>query len=42
LPRCDRGRSRGDHLFEEPGALDQVVALSRRWFIDHLPIEEKA
>jgi len=30
------------HLFEEPGALDQVVALSRRWFIDHLPIEEKA
>jgi len=30
------------HLFEEPGALDQVVALSRRWFIDHLPIEAKA
>ncbi|HEV7719299.1 MAG TPA: alpha/beta hydrolase [Arsenicitalea sp.] len=23
------------HLFEEPGALDEVVALSRQWFLDH-------
>ncbi len=29
------------HLFEEPGALEQVVELSRRWFVDHLPIEAK-
>ncbi|MGA8045583.1 MAG: phosphoribosyltransferase family protein [Dermatophilaceae bacterium] len=25
------------HLFEEPGALDQVVALSRDWFVRHIP-----
>ncbi len=24
------------HLFEEPGALEQVAALARDWFIDHL------
>ncbi len=24
------------HLFEEPGAIDQVIALSRDWFADHL------
>lgn len=24
------------HLFEEPGALDEVVSLARSWFIDHL------
>ncbi len=24
------------HLFEEPGALEQVIALSRRWFLEHL------
>jgi pimeloyl-ACP methyl ester carboxylesterase len=24
------------HLFEEPGALDIVIALTRRWFEDHL------
>lgn len=24
------------HLFEEPGALEQVTALSQRWFLDHL------
>ena len=24
------------HLFEEPGTLDQVVALARGWFADHL------
>jgi alpha-beta hydrolase superfamily lysophospholipase len=24
------------HLFEEPGALEQVVALAREWFITHL------
>jgi dienelactone hydrolase len=24
------------HLFEEPGALDQVAALSRSWFVRHL------
>ena len=25
------------HLFEEPGALDNVAALAARWFSDHLP-----
>lgn len=25
------------HLFEEPGALEEVARLSRDWFIDHLP-----
>jgi putative phosphoribosyl transferase len=25
------------HLFEEPGALDQVAALARDWFAAHLP-----
>jgi putative phosphoribosyl transferase len=25
------------HLFEEPGALEQVSALAARWFADHLP-----
>lgn len=25
------------HLFEEPGTLDQVVALARAWFLDFLP-----
>jgi putative phosphoribosyl transferase len=24
------------HLFEEPGALDAVASLARRWFTDHL------
>ena len=24
------------HLFEEPGTLDQVTELARRWFLDHL------
>jgi pimeloyl-ACP methyl ester carboxylesterase len=24
------------HLFEEPGALEQVATLTRRWFLDHL------
>jgi dienelactone hydrolase len=24
------------HLFQEPGALEQVAELARRWFIDHL------
>jgi putative phosphoribosyl transferase len=24
------------HLFEEPGALDQVIELARGWFVDHL------
>lgn len=24
------------HLFEEPGALEQVALLARRWFLDHL------
>ena len=23
------------HLFEEPGALDQVAHLARGWFVDH-------
>ena len=25
------------HLFEEPGALDQVATLARDWFTRHLP-----
>jgi len=25
------------HLFEEPGALDQVAAAARDWFVHHLP-----
>jgi dienelactone hydrolase len=25
------------HLFEEPGALEQVAALAARWFEDHVP-----
>lgn len=25
------------HLFEEPGALDEVVGLARQWFLDFLP-----
>ena len=24
------------HLFEEPGTLEQVAALAREWFLDHL------
>jgi pimeloyl-ACP methyl ester carboxylesterase len=24
------------HLFEEPGALDQVIDLARKWFVRHL------
>jgi pimeloyl-ACP methyl ester carboxylesterase len=25
------------HLFEEPGALEQVAQLARDWFTEHLP-----
>jgi len=28
------------HLFEEPGALEQVAALARDWFVRHLPRKE--
>jgi hypothetical protein len=28
--------SGASHLFEEPGTLEMVVALSRQWFEDHL------
>ena len=28
---------RATHLFEEPGALEQVARLAGRWFVDHLP-----
>lgn len=24
------------HLFEEPGALEEVARLARNWFVDHL------
>jgi hypothetical protein len=27
---------RATHLFEEPGTLEQVAALARDWFVDHL------
>lgn len=30
------------HLFEEPGTLDQVVALAREWFLEHLPAQPSA
>ena len=30
------------HLFEEPGALEQVAALAARWFEDHLPPDDAA
>jgi dienelactone hydrolase len=30
------------HLFEEPGALEQVSALAARWFEDHLPPADAA
>lgn len=30
------------HLFEEPGTLDQVIALAQKWFTDHLAIVEQA
>jgi putative phosphoribosyl transferase len=30
------------HLFEEPGALEQVSALAARWFEDHLPPDDAA
>ena len=26
------------HLFEEPGALEQVAQLARDWFVHHLPV----
>jgi hypothetical protein len=26
------------HLFEEPGTLESVVALTRTWFLTHLPV----
>jgi putative phosphoribosyl transferase len=29
------------HLFEEPGALDEVMALACRWFTDHLVAQEQ-
>jgi putative phosphoribosyl transferase len=28
---------RATHLFEEPGALDQVARLARDWFVRYLP-----
>jgi putative phosphoribosyl transferase len=30
------------HLFEEPGALESVVALARTWFLRHLATEREA
>lgn len=30
------------HLFEEPGALDQVAALAERWFARHLALADPA
>lgn len=30
------------HLFEEPGTLDQVIALAQKWFTDHLASAEQA
>jgi hypothetical protein len=28
------------HLFEEPGALEEVARLARDWFLRHLPTDE--
>ncbi len=28
---------RATHLFEEPGAMEQVAGLARGWFLEHLP-----
>src|SRR5579875_2129976 len=28
------------HLFEEPGALEEVVRLATRWFLEHFPTKE--
>lgn len=30
------------HLFEEPGALEQVAELARSWFLTYLPVESAA
>jgi pimeloyl-ACP methyl ester carboxylesterase len=30
------------HLFEEPGALDQVIELARQWFTRHLTGRSRA
>jgi pimeloyl-ACP methyl ester carboxylesterase len=30
------------HLFEEPGALEEVTKLAGRWFADHLPVRDVA
>ncbi len=42
--RCERRISvvpGATHLFEEPGALEQVVDLARAWFLDHLGAEPR-
>jgi pimeloyl-ACP methyl ester carboxylesterase len=42
--RCDKDLQvvpGATHLFEEPGTLDQVIALAGRWFRDHLGQEER-
>ncbi len=28
------------HLFEEPGTLDDVIDLARKWFVDHLSVSK--
>lgn len=28
------------HLFEEPGTLDEVIDLARKWFVDHLSVSK--
>ena len=30
------------HLFEEPGALEQVTNLAANWFFDHLAAREES
>ena len=29
------------HIFEEPGTLDQVVALASDWFLGHVPLKQR-
>jgi putative phosphoribosyl transferase len=29
------------HLFEEPGALERVAELARRWFLDYMPADSR-
>jgi putative phosphoribosyl transferase len=43
--RCERSLAvvpGATHLFEEPGALDQVAEMAANWFSAHMAVEEAA